>query len=1221
MMKNLHELKLNDASYGNQSNKFRKKLKNFTFFSLTIMLMFFSLASSASHIRYLNLTWRPVSGRTVEFKFSYAQAGTASIGQQLNFGINTGAGSVTIPTRVTSNNTAENYFYAEGTALYTYPANGNYTASFSSCCRIFGMVNNSSGSVYVGTIVNVGTGNSSPIATLPPVVNVSRGVSATFTLPANDPDGDVLSYRLAIPSEMGGGTQPAGLSVNSSTGLVTFNTTNASINQLYSAVIIVGDGKTSISVDFIIKVTQQSIPPVFDYLVTPASGTVFQVSPGQAVNFNLRATDSDIGDNVSLSGVGIPLGAVTSPSLPRSGNPVQSSFSWTPSNSNLGTNVINFIAQDNQGVQTTTSVTIQVSLKPIFNSPPTPAGNSTTFVTAGNAINLTIQASDPDPNDRVQIVAATLPGGASLGSSLPTALGNPTSTSLSWTPAVSQWGLNSFNFTARDTYGDQTNHKFDYVVNTPPVITSVAPSTNLVAGQLFTYNIVAADSDLPFGDELEFTSTQLPSWLSLTDNGDGTATLTGTPTIADAGSFSLNILAENTYHHDGGVNQQTLNFVVVPCNTTLASVVTDVACPGYSNGAISLTVNGGTAPFTFAWSNGADTKDLSNLAAGNYSVTVTDANNCTESLIVTVQTTPDVTAPVVPVLADVNGQCSATVTVPSTTDNCAGVIVGTTTDALTYSSQGTYVVTWSFNDGNGNLSTATQNVIVKDVTSPVVPVLADVNGQCSATVTVPSTTDNCAGVIVGTTTDALSYSSQGTYVVTWSFNDGNGNLSTATQNVIVKDVTAPVVPVLADVNGQCSATVTVPSTTDNCAGVIVGTTTDALSYSSQGTYVVTWSFNDGNGNISTATQNVIVKDNTAPVVITQNLTIPLVNGTATITAAQINNGSSDNCGVASISIDKTSFNCSTIGNHTVTLTVTDVNGNVASQTANVTVVGELTSSSIASVPTNGTYTGGVSTNLYLGYGAQSTTLQVSNLVIGGNGVAPRSYTYTWSGSAASQLSSTTSGSPVFTPTDAGYYTFNVIVTNKYGCTSATTISICVKDIREVDKKGKFTGKVFICHAPPGNPSNSNTLSISVNAVAAHLSQHSDDRLGSCSDAPCAAPSNLTMSTNATNGSISAPTKVDATEFIMNKVEMVAYPNPFTQQTTVRFTLPYQEDNATLDIYDLKGVKIQTLFKGNANAQTTYEVQFNGQNLSAGTYFFRLSTAKEVKNFKVVMSTN
>jgi hypothetical protein len=97
--------------------------------------------------------------------------------------------------------------------------------------------------------------------------------------------------------------------------------------------------------------------------------------------------------------------------------------------------------------------------------------------------------------------------------------------------------------------------------------------------------------------------------------------------------------------------------------------------------------------------------------------------------------------------------------------------------------------------------------------------------------------------------------------------------------------------------------------------------------------------------------------------------------------------------------------------------------------------------------------------------------------------------------------------------------------------------------------------------------------------------------------------------------------VQFTELKVNSTEMIAYPNPFGKQTTVRFTLPYQEDHATLDIYDLKGVKIQTLFNGNANAQTTYEVQFNGQNLSAGTYFFRLITAKEVKSFQVVMSNN
>lgn len=85
--------------------------------------------------------------------------------------------------------------------------------------------------------------------------------------------------------------------------------------------------------------------------------------------------------------------------------------------------------------------------------------------------------------------------------------------------------------------------------------------------------------------------------------------------------------------------------------------------------------------------------------------------------------------------------------------------------------------------------------------------------------------------------------------------------------------------------------------------------------------------------------DVIVSDITAPTAIAQNLSVNLnTNGTATITAAQVNNGSNDNCGIASIAIDKTSFNCSNVGANTVTLTVTDVNGNSSTATATVTIV-------------------------------------------------------------------------------------------------------------------------------------------------------------------------------------------------------------------------------------------------------------------------------------------
>jgi len=61
------------------------------------------------------------------------------------------------------------------------------------------------------------------------------------------------------------------------------------------------------------------------------------------------------------------------------------------------------------------------------------------------------------------------------------------------------------------------------------------------------------------------------------------------------------------------------------------------------------------------------------------------------------------------------------------------------------------------------------------------------------------------------------------------------------------------------------------------------------------------------------------------------------NGQATIKPAQINNTSTDNCTIATYVLDITAFDCTNAGANTVTLTVTDVNGNTASNTAVVTV--------------------------------------------------------------------------------------------------------------------------------------------------------------------------------------------------------------------------------------------------------------------------------------------
>ena len=65
---------------------------------------------------------------------------------------------------------------------------------------------------------------------------------------------------------------------------------------------------------------------------------------------------------------------------------------------------------------------------------------------------------------------------------------------------------------------------------------------------------------------------------------------------------------------------------------TLSSSVTNVTCPGGTNGAIDLTLTGGTGPFTYLWSNASTSEDPSGLSAGTYSVTVTATGGCTAEL-------------------------------------------------------------------------------------------------------------------------------------------------------------------------------------------------------------------------------------------------------------------------------------------------------------------------------------------------------------------------------------------------------------------------------------------------------------------------------------------------------------------------------------------------------------------------------------------------------------
>lgn len=105
-----------------------------------------------------------------------------------------------------------------------------------------------------------------------------------------------------------------------------------------------------------------------------------------------------------------------------------------------------------------------------------------------------------------------------------------------------------------------------------------------------------------------------------------------------------------------------------------------------------------------------------------------------------------------------------------------------------------------------------------------------------------------------------------------------------------------------------------------------------------GANTVTLTVTDTAGQTDTCTATVTVEDNIAPTAVCQDITVQLdASGMASIIPADIDGGSTDNCGVANLSVDTDTFDCSNVGPNTVTLTVTDVNGNSSTCTVTVTV--------------------------------------------------------------------------------------------------------------------------------------------------------------------------------------------------------------------------------------------------------------------------------------------
>ncbi len=128
-------------------------------------------------------------------------------------------------------------------------------------------------------------------------------------------------------------------------------------------------------------------------------------------------------------------------------------------------------------------------------------------------------------------------------------------------------------------------------------------------------------------------------------NGASTEDLSDIP----AGSYTLTVTDANLC--------ETTCMVTIsePLVLSCSIMGSNVDCNGTSTGSADASVSGGTMPYSYAWSNGASTEDLSDIPAGSYTLTVTDANLCETTCMVTISEAGDLSCSITGSNVDCNG--------------------------------------------------------------------------------------------------------------------------------------------------------------------------------------------------------------------------------------------------------------------------------------------------------------------------------------------------------------------------------------------------------------------------------------------------------------------------------------------------------------------------------------------------------------------------------------
>lgn len=439
----------------------------------------------------------------------------------------------------------------------------------------------------------------------------------------------------------------------------------------------------------------------------------------------------------------------------------------------------------------------------------------------------------------------------------------------------------------------------------------------------------------------------------------------------------------------------------------LMDTSTNVTCFGLNNGTATVMGMSGTPPYTYIWNTGANTSMVSNLAPGSYTVTVTDANGCSNFTTVTITQPP-------------------AIEFTTTTSNAACGLPGSIT---VFPSGGTppYSILWSNGSTNFTFTgpPGTYNATITDAngcTKPITVTIGGTNTPLNVAVTVVSN----AGCLVGGSATATASGGSGNYAYSW---DNGQNTATATNltggshSVTVTDITTGCTGV---------GTTTVPSAPTLTATAVVVTNATCLVggsatvTASGGTPPYTYLWDNGQ-TTATATSlgagphSVAVTD-AAGCVATAFVMIAQTQG-PTVTATIVNQATCTTAGSATAtatggaggyvflwSNGQNTATATNLSAGTFTVTATDAAG--CSATAQVTI----------------TQSGAPTIIVSPGSLANCTSGGGSATAGASGGTGP--YTFLWSNGA--------SGATV-SNLNAGTYT--VTVTDALGCTASGSVSI------------------------------------------------------------------------------------------------------------------------------------------------------------------------------------